>query len=82
MMRHLPPARFGLGFTLPGPLLALETAESQYHSLGRWRLLLDIYRHGCSHYVRLCRQQNGPAPFERSASVLRYKGYVASARHW
>jgi len=24
VMRHLPPARFGLGFALPGPLLALE----------------------------------------------------------
>ena len=47
VMNRMPPARFGIGFALPGPLLELELPNPNTIHWGGGGLLLDFHRHGC-----------------------------------
>ena len=51
------PAKYGMGFGLPGPMVPLPNPNS--HLLGRLRRLAGDHRHGCAHHHRLRDEQDG-----------------------
>src|SRR6202000_970957 len=51
----------------------------------RWRLLLDLYRHGCPHYICVCRNKiearplGDPRPFRTIQALWQSLGIRSSA---